>query len=143
MAKYKHVVPTAEFSGALGEVSSCSPVSRRASGPAVATMIAFRAKISAPSLVVSFVIVNPSSPTTSSRPTTSQFKTTLPDGNFFSNCSPTAPMPSTGKQFCPVASMRMTGCEKEKGQSRVSSMGVLYIAMYGQTVTSFGKTVRL
>jgi hypothetical protein len=34
--------------------------------------------------------------------------------------------------------------EKEKCQSRVGRrMGVLYIAMYGQTVTSFGKTVPL
>jgi hypothetical protein len=33
------------------------------------------------------------------------------------------------------------GYGKEKGQSRVLSIGVLYWEVYGQTVTSFGKTV--
>ena len=104
MAKYRHVVPTGA-PGADGEVAFSEGSIAAAAGPSVATITADRAVTfegpPSPSTAM------PSSPTRTV-PVTFAFTRTLPDGSVARSCAATASIPRAGRQFWPVASIRMT-----------------------------------
>jgi hypothetical protein len=102
--KYTQHVPTGS-PFLLGDAASAGPSSSAARGPSVATTTA-RASSLDPSAIVTD---GPSAPSArSATDAAGALRRTLPAGSLAASWSDTTPIPPAGRQFAPVASMRIT-----------------------------------